>query len=347
LALAFDDYSHSLTIEPLTQAGKAAAVLLAMGKETAGRLLKYFTQSELQTIIASAQMLRTIPPHELDQFVTEFAALFTEGAGLIDSAKVIESLLEDSLTREDVDERLERRAVFRAHQAAMCERLVEADTRVIGRMLSREHPETAAYILSMLPSSFGATVLAGLSESRRADILNRTINIKSVTPKAALIVEKRLEQLFAGVDLRRASEGACKVADNINNFDKQLGESLQQSLDTINKNAAERVRSQIFLFDDILVMPQYSRTLLLNDIASDTLTMALRAASPVLKECVLTSISPRARRAIEAELQTGITGIKLRDIALARRSIARQAISMATSGRFSLVETGEGFQCQS
>lgn len=133
-----------------------------------------------------------------------------------------------------------------------------------------------------------------------------------------------------------------EVADKINKLDKHICESLQQSLDTINKNAAERVRSQIFLFDDILLMPQHSRALLLNDIASDTLTMALRAASPALKECVLNSISPRARRVVEAELRTGVFGVKPRDIALARRSIARQAISMATSGQLPLMERGEG-----
>ena len=61
----FDDFGGALAGKPLTQAEKAAAVLLAMGKGVAGRLLKYFTQAELQTIIASAQALRAIPPDEL------------------------------------------------------------------------------------------------------------------------------------------------------------------------------------------------------------------------------------------------------------------------------------------
>jgi len=61
----FDDFGGPLTGKPLSQADKAAAVLLAMGKGVAGKLLKYFTQAELQTIIASAQTLRTIPPDEL------------------------------------------------------------------------------------------------------------------------------------------------------------------------------------------------------------------------------------------------------------------------------------------
>jgi flagellar motor switch protein FliG len=90
----FDDFGGALAEKPLTQAEKAAAVLLAMGKGVAGRLLKYFTQAELQTIIGSAQSLRAIPPDELLGLVAEFEDLFTEGAGLMDNAKAIESILE-------------------------------------------------------------------------------------------------------------------------------------------------------------------------------------------------------------------------------------------------------------
>ena len=50
----FDDFGGTLPGQPLSQSDKAAAVLLAMGKQVAGRLLKYFTQHELQVIIASA-----------------------------------------------------------------------------------------------------------------------------------------------------------------------------------------------------------------------------------------------------------------------------------------------------
>ena len=83
----FDDFSGAIAGKPLTQAEKAAAVLLAMGKGVAGRLLKYFTQAELQTIISSAQALRAIPPDELLGLVAEFEDLFTEGAGLMDNAR--------------------------------------------------------------------------------------------------------------------------------------------------------------------------------------------------------------------------------------------------------------------
>ena len=99
----FHDFGGALAGKPLTQAEKAAAVLLAMGKGVAGRLLKYFTQAELQTIISSAQSLRAIPPDELLMLVSEFEDLFTEGAGLMDNAKAIEAILEEGLTPDEVD----------------------------------------------------------------------------------------------------------------------------------------------------------------------------------------------------------------------------------------------------
>ena len=55
----FDDFSGALAEKPLSQAEKAAAVLLSMGKQVAGRLLKYFTQSELQ--LSSPRRRRCAP----------------------------------------------------------------------------------------------------------------------------------------------------------------------------------------------------------------------------------------------------------------------------------------------
>ncbi|MGH6807686.1 MAG: flagellar motor switch protein FliG, partial [Ensifer adhaerens] len=73
----FESFEAQALSRPLNQTDKAAAVLLAMGKSVAGKLLKFFTQSELQAIIASAQSLRAIPPHELEALVNEFEDLFT------------------------------------------------------------------------------------------------------------------------------------------------------------------------------------------------------------------------------------------------------------------------------
>lgn len=334
----FDDFGGNLPVKPLSQADKAAAVLLAMGKTVAGRLLKYFTQAELQTIIASAQTLRTVPPDELAVLVAEFEDLFTEGAGLMDNAKAIESILEEGLTPEEVDGLLGRGASFQAYETSIWDRLQDSDPTFIGKFLLREHPQTIAYILSMLPSSFGAKVLMQLPDGRRADIMNRTVNMRDVSPRAAQIIENRVNELVAEIDAERNSVGTTKVADLMNELDKPQVDTLLNSLESINREAVTRVRPKIFLFDDLLYMPQRSRVLLFNDIAGDIITMALRGAPNEIKEIVLSSISPRARRMIESDLASGTQGINPREIAIARRAVAQEAIRLANAGQVELKE---------
>ncbi|WP_027666381.1 flagellar motor switch protein FliG [Rhizobium leguminosarum] len=334
----FDDFGGALAGKPLTQAEKAAAVLLAMGKGVAGRLLKYFTQAELQTIISSAQSLRAIPPDELLLLVSEFEDLFTEGAGLMDNAKAIEAILEEGLTPDEVDSLLGRRTAFQAYETSIWDRLSEAEPTFVAQFLLREHPQTVAYILSMMPSAFGAKVLLQLPDNRRADIMNRTVNMKAVSPKAAQIIENQVMTLLAEVEAERNAAGSTKVADLMNELDKPQVDTLLSSLESISRESVNKVRPKIFLFEDLMYMPQRSRVMLLNDISADVLTVALRGSPPEIRESVLSAISPRQRRMIESDLQGGMGGVNPREIAIARRAVAQEAIRLANSGQIELKE---------
>jgi flagellar motor switch protein FliG len=335
----FDSFENSG--DGLSSPEKAAAVLLAMGRGVAGRLLKYFTQAELQAIIQSAQTLRSVPPQELVGLVNEFEDLFTEGAGLMDNAKAIEGILEEGLTPDEVDGLLGRRATFQALETSIWDQLENADPTFIAKYLLSEHPQTIAYILSMIPSSAGAKVLMQMPESRRADILNRTVNLKDVSPKAAQVIENRVMEIIRELDSERNSVGSVKVADLMNQLDKTEVETLLDSLEALSRDAATKVRPKIFLFEDLLIMPQRSRVQLFNDISADVITMALRDTAMDLREAVLSSIGARQRRMIEADLGAAGAGVNARAIAVARRSIAQEAIRLAVSGQIQLKENDQ------
>jgi flagellar motor switch protein FliG len=338
----FEEFEEQAAYKPLTPPEKAAAVLLSMGKGVASKLLKFFTQHELQVIIRSAQNLRSIPPHELIELTNEFEDLFTEGAGLMDNAKAMESILEEGLTPEEVDNLLGRRATFQSlESASIWDELGETDPLFVATFLEKEHPQTAAYILSMVPSSFGAKVLMELSEERRADVINRTVNLKQVSPKATEIIENRVIELMRAMDAEKNATGTVKVAELMNELEKEQVEQLLGALESLSKEAAEKVRPRIFLFEDLLTMPQRSRVTLFNDISADVITMALRGSPMDIREAVLSAIGARQRRMIEADLGSGTTGINPRDIAVARRSIAQEAIRLANNNQIELKEKAE------
>ena len=84
------------------------------------------------------------------------------------------------------------------------------------------------------------------------------------------------------------------LQDIMNELAKPEVDTLLNSLESISKEAVNKVRPKIFLFDDLLYMPQRSRVILFNDIAGDIVTMALRGAPNEIREAVLACISPRA-----------------------------------------------------
>jgi flagellar motor switch protein FliG len=335
----FDNFGDNTPSAGLRATDKAAAVLLAMGRPVAGRLLKYITQAELQAIIHSAQRLRMIPPHELIDLVNEFEDLFTEGAGLMDNAKAIEDILEEGLTPEEVDGLLGRRAAFEAYEASIWDQVENADPAFVAKYLINEHPQTIAYVLSMIPSSAGARVLMEMPERRRADILNRTVALKDVSPKAAQIIEDRIREILRDLDQEQNSTGTVKAAELMNELEKGDVDTLLESLEILSQEAAKKVRPRIFLFDDLLIMPQKSRVLLFNDISGDVITMALRGSAMDIREAVLSSIGARQRRMIESDLAAPDTGASPRAIAVARRSVAQEAIRLAAAGQIQLKES--------
>jgi flagellar motor switch protein FliG len=190
----------------------------------------------------------------------------------------------------------------------------------------------------MMPSSFGAKVLLQLPDNRRADIMNRTVNMKAVSPKAAQIIENQVMTLLAEVEAERNAAGSTKVADLMNELDKPQVDTLLTSLESISRESVNKVRPKIFLFEDLMYMPQRSRVMLLNDISTDVLTVALRGSPPEIRESVLSAISPRQRRMIESDLQSGMGGVNPREIAIARRAVAQEAIRLANSGQIELKE---------
>ncbi|MBU4531137.1 MAG: flagellar motor switch protein FliG [Hoeflea sp.] len=313
----------------LTPSEKAAAVLLAMGKPVAGKLLKFFEYEELQEIIKKAQNLRTIKPQELIELVNEFEDLFSEGTGLMDNAKAMEGILEEGLTPDEVDGLLGRRTQFESYETSVWDRLQDSDPDRVGRFLQNEHPQTAAYIVSMLPTGFAGKTLMRLPEQIRVDIIRRAVELKSVNPRAAEIIEARVRELVAEMEAEKANTGSVKVAEIMNELSKPDVESLLGALETVSKSAVAKVRPRIFLFDDIILMPQRSRVTLLNDISGDIITTALRGADNTLRESLLSAIGARQRRMIESDLAAGDGNVSVREIAIARRTIAQEAIRLA------------------
>lgn len=325
----------------LTRAQKAAAILVAMGKPAASKLLKFFKQEELKSLIESARLLRTIPQSDLERIVAEFEAEFTEGAGLLDSGDKMDTIVNESLSPEEVSAIMGQEKPAAANELPpvwpQIERLEPAR---LGAFLAGEHPQTVALVLSKLASSASASVMLTLDRAQRAEVIKRMMSTSTIPEAALPIIEAQLrETLLADASGKDTSAGQSRVVSLLNEMDKSQLDEVMGELEAAGTSGLEAIRSRLFAFEDIVFLTQKARVTLFDGLSTELVTMALRNAQPALTEAVLSSIGARARRMIESELSQGFDSVPAADIGKARKTIASTAIRMAGEGAFELPST--------
>ncbi|MGE0500344.1 MAG: flagellar motor switch protein FliG [Rhizobiaceae bacterium] len=326
-------------ITHLTKPQKAAAILVAMGKPAAGKLLKFFKQDELRALIDAARLLKTIPQSDLEKIVAEFEAEFTEGAGLLDSADKMDTILNESLSQEEMDALMgkEKPAAAEAAPESIWPAVEKLDPARLGAFLASEHPQTAAVLLSKLAPQTSANVLLTLDKPVRGEIIKRMLTTAKVPDAAIRLMESQIRaRLLVESATKDNSAGQSRVASMLNELDKTKLDEVMGDLAASGTPDLDAIRARLFAFEDILLLTQKARVTLFDGISTEQVTLALRGAEPAMTEAVLSSIGARARRMIEAELGQGSDGVAQDDINRARKTIASAAIRLANEGQFEL-----------
>jgi flagellar motor switch protein FliG len=330
----------SMTI-PFSKVQKAATILVALGKPRASQLLKYFKDDEKRALIHAAKSLTAIEQADLDKLVKEFEAEFTRGAGLIDSSEIMEEILTEALTPEEVVSLSSPAPASPALPVppSAWEMLEDADPAKIILFLAGENLQAGACILSRLSSEKSASVIAGLDRTARSAILTRMISMGAVLPAAAEVLEKRLKDIFGVQEKGDSKAGQAQVANILNQLDKAATEEVMSDLTTsMESERVSAVRSMLFRFEDIVRLEDSARAAVFDQVPANILTLALRDASPEILETALSAIGQRTRRMIENDLKTPAGG-KPQDILDAQRKIVSMILRLSSEGRIALPST--------
>ena len=327
------------TAANMTRTQKAAAILVAMGKPSASKLLRFFKQEELKALIEGARLLRTIDQADLEKIVAEFEAEFTEGAGLLDSADRMDTILTESLSPEEMSALMGtgEETVEPSGPPPVWPQIEKVEPARLGAFLTEEHPQTAALVLSNLAPATAAAALLALEKPVRSEIVKRMMSMAKIPEAATRIVENQLRsRLLAESSTRDTSAGQIRVASVLNELEKEQLEEMMEDLEKSGTPALEELKARLFAFEDVLLLTQKARVALFDSVSTELVTLALRNSQAALAEAVLSSIGARSRRMIESELSQGADGIAATDIVRARKAIAAAAIRMAREGAFEL-----------
>ena len=319
----------------LRGAERTAALLLAMGKENADRIVKHFDEEDLKHLARTASTLGRVPRKAIENLVEELSEAMSIGADLMGNDNVAEQLISGFLPE---DQAAELMSDLRGDAGKVVwPRLAKMPESATVQYLTKEHPQVAAYVLSKLAPGLAASVISQLPLELRKELTRRMLTIKPVLDAPVRILEDVLAQhLITRVARSNGPDIHARLADIINKLDREQMDEVLNGLEEYRPKEAKIVRGLLFTFDDIVKLSIEVRTRLFDEVPPETVMLALKGADRPVTEAVLESVSTRARRIIEQELASGAAGVR-KDIMQARRSIADLALDMANRG---LIEIG-------
>ena len=309
---------------------RVATLLFAMGKPAASRILKHFSEEEIRLVTKSAAQLGPVSPSQIEQLVEEFASNFSDGADLIGGAAHIEKLLTGILSPEQIAN-IMNEVVGNANRS-IWERISTVSESAIASYLMKEHPQTAALILSKVKPSCAAKVMTQLPQPLRNNLMRRMLSMKPIVDETMKNIEKTLhEDFMANFSKNAGADTHAKIADIINKMERDHMEDVLSSLSSVRPKSAEILRGLLFTFDDIVKLTPRDRTTLFDQVPPDRVVLALKGTNDEFRKVVLSALSSRVRRMIEHELNSKEPSAH-RDIAEARRTITDLALEMAGRG---------------
>jgi flagellar motor switch protein FliG len=317
----------------LTGPEKVGVLLLALGKAKAGQLLRRLDPDDLRLLTRSSSRLRPISADEVEALIEEFAESFTGGLNFAGTAEEVKSLLADVMTADEIAQ------YMRTHPTEgqpVWDRLVPLRDNALQTLVLKEHPQTVAVILSRMDSNVGARLLRTLEPEFRHSLLRRMLGLKGVADSAMSVIENGLnDDLLATMLATPNPETRKTIAGILNKLDGSQTNEILKSIAATRPEDANELKSMLFSFADIATLKPRARALILEKVPTEQVVIALNGAEPELQEAVLSTLTARVRRMVEAELEAAPPG-RTRDIEEARRAIVATVLNLMARGEITL-----------
>ena len=312
---------------------KAAALLLAMSKDTATRILKQLDPDDVGRILRAAAELGAIEMGDVHAIIDAFEDGFQAEPKLVGTIEDAEALANASLPPE-------RAAAFMADLVGVRRDVLKdlaalPETRVV-ELLMAEHPQAGACVLARMKPDAVARILVAAPAPMRGEWLARMLNARPVEDDVFAIVEAALLKALETTDAPVVDDkGPSRIANIVNRLDPEEIEPTLGELESLRPEQAQAVRALIFRFDDLVLLSQQERAIVFDQISADRVVLALAGADEPIKDAVLSALGQRARRMVEAELASDAPAPK-RDVTNARRSISETVLKLAEAGSIEL-----------
>jgi len=320
---------------------KSAILLMSIGEEEAVEVFKYLSPREVQKLGAAMAELQNVEREQVEGVLRDFR----EQAGVkttigLNSDNYIRSVLTKALGTERASGVIDR--ILRGNDTGGIEALKWMDSASIAELIKNEHPQVIATILVHLERDQAADVLTHFVERLRNDVMLRIAALVGIQPSAlSELNEVLIELLQGGGKLSMSALGGTTVAAEIlNNLGTSLEASVIASLREHDAELAQQIEDQMFVFENLNDLDDRGIQLLLREVQSESLIIALKGTSNELREKIFKNMSSRAAEMLRDDFESK-GPVKLSDVEAEQREILKIVRRLADEGQIALGGKGE------
>ncbi len=321
---------------------KGAILMLALGEEGAAEVMKYLGPREVQKLGEAMTSMKSIAQEEVETVLHDFNEIAGQSSKLgLDSDDYIRSVLTKALG-DDKASSLLNRILGGGGDASGIESLKWMDAESVADLIHNEHPQTIATILVHLERDQACEILGHFTERLRNDVLLRIATLSGVQPTALRELNDVLTKLLSGGDVMKKQPmgGIRAAADILNYMSGENESSAMEHLKGYDPDMAQKIMDQMFVFENIMDIEDRGIQLLLREVQSDSLIIALKGASEDLREKIFKNMSQRAAEMMREDLESK-GPVKLSEVEGQQREILTIIRRLADEGQISLGAKGE------
>ncbi|HJV62309.1 MAG TPA: flagellar motor switch protein FliG [Albitalea sp.] len=283
----------------------AAILLMSLGEEEAAEVFKHLAPKEVQRLGETIARMKAVSRERVDSVLDKFTTVAGDQSLLVaDTDEYVKSVLRKALGDDKANLLIDR--ILQGGDISGIESLKWMDPTSVAELLRNEHPQIVAAILVHLDYDQASSVLKVFAERQRNEVLVRIATLDGIQPSALKDLNEVMSKVLSGGDkLRKASLGGVKPAAEIINL---MGASVETAvLDYIREadnELAQKIMDNMFTFDDLEKVDDKGIQALLKEVQSESLVIALKGATPEMREKVFKNMSTRAAETLREDLES-------------------------------------------
>jgi flagellar motor switch protein FliG len=320
----------------LSGAEKASVLMLALGDRFGGPIWGMLDEIEIKQLSMAMAKLGPITPQMLDDLMVEFVTKVSSSGALLGNFDTTERLLMSVMPPEKVSAIMEE--IRGPAGRNMWEKLSNVQENILANYLKNEYPQTVAVVLSKIKPDHAAKVLSILPEEFALEVVNRMLRMEAVQKDVLDKVEQTLRIEFMSNLTNTQRRDAHEImAEIFNNFDRTTEARFITALEDDNRDAADRIKSLMFTFDDLAKLDAAAIQTLLRNVEKDRLALALKGAKEHVREFFYSNMSVRAVTMLKEDMEA-LGPVRLRDVDEAQAGMINVAKDLAARGEIMITK---------